>query len=89
MTQLNCILRHKPEQLTQLKKTQSHVLLPHMCQFSVINIPSNKSGFRGVAVSHLAEDIGTMGFLFTVQHDWLEERSTRQIFANVRGALRE
>lgn len=39
-------------------------------------------------MSHPAEDIGTMGFLFMVRHDWPGERFTAQIGVTVRGTGR-
>lgn len=43
---------------------------------------------EGQPLSHPAEDIGTMGFLFTVRRDWPGERFTGQIAVTVKAPRR-
>lgn len=69
-------------------KTQNH--MHHYNTFANLEqriFSSVNPVWEGRPLSHPAEDIGTMGFLFTVQHDWSGERFSAQIAVRGTGQI--
>lgn len=70
------------------RRKESHVLLQHIYYacFPRGNILENKSRFRVVQIRSFCGILGTMGFLFMVQHDWPREGFMEQIGMTVTGS---